>query len=357
VDDLQWCDGESCALLHFLSRRWAAAPVALVVALTLGEAERAAPAARLARALCSEGHARIVTLAALSDTDVRTLIRQLGKLHDPRGGARFAARIHAVTKGNPFYIVELLKTLFAQGLLAVDADSGVWTAGPEVSLTSGHFPLPPSVRDAVSARIEHLPYQLRDLLTTAAVVAGPCRAGLMSLVHGISRLHAAALCDELVERHLLVEEGGAFRCAHPLIADVVRGETTPSRRREVHRAIALALLREASDGRSESGRIAWHAARAGEHAMAYRHGLLASEECAGRYAYEEALQWLDIAAGAAADDGQREEVNRRTAGVLDQAGWSEPPRVSPARDSQGAALHAEDLDFPVLVSDPGGRES
>ncbi len=355
VDDLQWCDSESCALLHFLARRWAAAPVALVASLTLGEAERAAPAARLSRALCSEDHARVLTLTALSDTDVRQLIRQLGKIHDPRGGARFAARIHAVTKGNPFYIVELLKTLFAQGLLATDPETGAWMAGPEVSLTSGHFPLPPSVREAVAARVERLPYQLRDLLTTSAVAAAPCRAELMSLVHGISRLHAAALCDELVERHLLVEEAGAYRCAHPLIADVVRAEATASRRREVHRAIALALMREAAEGRDETGRIAWHAARAGEHALAYRHALLASEECASRYAPEEALMWLDIAATAAADDTQREEVNRRTAGVLDLAGWREPPRRSLPRDSLGAALHAEDIDFRVLMSEAPGQ--
>ena len=47
-------------------------------------------------------------------------MRELGHVSTPTGARRFARRIYRITGGNPFYIFELLKTMFAQGLLAAD---------------------------------------------------------------------------------------------------------------------------------------------------------------------------------------------------------------------------------------------
>ena len=49
------------------------------------------------------------------------LVREMGHVSAPTGGRRFAARLFRITAGNPFYVIELLKTMFAQGLLAMDA--------------------------------------------------------------------------------------------------------------------------------------------------------------------------------------------------------------------------------------------
>ena len=54
-----------------------------------------------------------------------------------------------------------------------------------------------------------------------------------------------------------------------------------------------------ADASSVSGEIALHADRGGEPALAYRRALMASEAAVHRYAFEEALSWLDLAAGAA----------------------------------------------------------
>ena len=101
---------------------------------------------------------------------------------------------------------------------------------------------------------------------------------MLSHVHGISRLHAAALGDALVDRHLAVEEGGAYRCIHPVIAHMVRDGLTASRRQETHRSLALALeLALGPDEAADSaGEIARHADRGGERALAYRYALLAA---------------------------------------------------------------------------------
>lgn len=276
------------------------------------------------------------------------MIREMGRIGTPTGARRLAHRVHEVTDGNPFYVIELLKTLFARGLLTADPETGAWFAPPVPESESYTVaPMPGSVHDAIAQRVAKLPYELRDLLATIAVAGRGSGTDLLSHVHGMSRLRAAALGDALVERRLLVEERGVYRCAHPVIADVVRDGLTPARRRELHRAIALSLITIAApaDTGEVAGEIARHAERGGEHAVAYRYALLASDAAAGRYAFDEALSWLDLASGAAASGAESDEVNRRTARVLALAGWSEAPRPASRSSGAGREIERRDVDL------------
>jgi DNA-binding SARP family transcriptional activator len=348
VDDLHWADADSCHLIHSVVHRLEQAPVLWCATLTLGELSRDAPAARLCRALRARPRAATVALTPLGEDDVWQMIRDMGRIRLPTGGRRFATRVHEVTGGNPFYVIELLRTLFTQGWLAADAASGEWLAAPPTDQTS-EIAMAPTVHDAIAERIESLPPDLHDLLITIALAGAGCRPKLLSHVHGISRLRAATMADGLVERYLAAEEDGAYRCAHPVIARVVRHGLTTSRRREVHRTIALALERLASTepGGVGPGEIARHAEVGGERALAYRQALVACEAAMQRYAHEEALSWLDLAAACAAPGAESDAVNRLTADVLGRAGWGEVPvpirRPTPAPGE----LERADLDLRV----------
>ena len=348
VDDFQWCDEDSCNLIRFITRRLERAPVLWLGLLTLGEVERDAPASRLCRVLRAKAHADLVSLGPLSEDEVWHLVHQMGHVSTPNGGRRFAARLHRITAGNPFYVIELLKTMFAQGLLAMDEQSGEWTVAAGAIGTTHEVPLSQTVQDVIAERVDRLPAELRDVLITIAVSGGGCRPDVLSHIHGISRLHAASIGDALVDRHLVVEEGAAYRCVHPVIAHTVRDGLTASRRTEVHRSLALAL--ELVLGREGSpavaGELARHADRGGERELAYRYARLAAEGASARYAYTEALSWLDLAASSARTAEQAEAVDHLTADVLESAGWSEPPRTSPALPITREIV-SEDLDLRV----------
>ncbi len=347
IDDVQRCDAETCALLHFLSRRWIAVPTAVVTAWTLGDLERGAASARLYRALKASAKATVINVPALTASELRELVRELGHFEAPDAGKRLAQRLYEVTKGNPFYLTELIKTLFAQETLAVDPETGEWILGPQATAdVTQRLPLPRSLHDTIGARTERLSGQLQQLLTTVAVAGTACTTELLSHVNGISRLHAAALGDELVDRHLLVEENGMYRCAHPLIVDVVRAELSTTRRREVHRAIALALesVTPESERPDQAGRIARHADRGGEPKLAFAYAIHASKAAVSRYAFEEAMSWLDLAAGASQTESEVDEANRLTGELLEAAGWAHPPQLRSIRDSLVRGLRPSDLD-------------
>ena len=328
IDDLQWCDEDSCNLLRFLIRRLARSPVLWIGVLTLGEVERDAPSARLCRVLRAKAHAEVVPMGPLSEEEVWQMVREMGHVSVPTGGRRFAGRLFRITAGNPFYIIELLKTMFAQGLLAMEENTGEWTVSPDAVGEGFELPVSQTVQDAIAERVERLPEELRDVMITIAVSGAGCRPDVLSHVHGISRLHAASDGDALVHRRLAVEEGGTYRCAHPVIAHMVRDGLTDSRRQEVHRSLALALelVLRPEEAPAAAGELARHADRGKEPGLAYRYALLAAEGAVSRYAFAEALSWLDLAASSARGDSENAVVDRRTADVLEKAGWREAPR-------------------------------
>jgi DNA-binding SARP family transcriptional activator len=350
IDDLHWCDEDSCNLLRFLIRRLEHSPVLWLGTFTLGEMERDAPAARLSRVLRAKAHAVAISLSCLNEEEVWRLIRELGHLSSPTGGRRFARRVYDITGGNPFYILELLKTMFAQGLLATDERDGEWAASMDALESGTVFPLSRTVQEVIAERVDRLPDELAEVLITVSVAGGQgCRPEVLSHVHGISRLHAAAVCDALVDRRLLVEDGGAYRPAHPVIGHVVRDGLSAPRRREVHRMLALSLERATPSEQSSAiaGEIARHADRGGEAGLAYRAALAASRAAQERIAFAESLSWLDLAAGSASGEAERAEVNRRTADLLESAGWNEvPPGVSRGLPAT-REIAGEDLDLSV----------
>jgi DNA-binding SARP family transcriptional activator len=346
VDDLQWFDDDSCALLHFLTGRLERAPVALVATVTLGDLDREVPSWRLRRALRAEPSTMVLSLRHFEPADVLELLRSLGGMDADTLTTRLAASIQDVTDGNPFYIIELVKTLCAQDLIRVDPGSGTWQVTPALQAgMESRFDMPETVHEAIAQRVDRLPYEMRDLLATAAVAGRAVGTDLLSQVHGISRLRAAALADALVERMLLAEEHQHYRCSHPVIGDVVQELLTPARRAETHRAIALSIEAVTTpEGRHGlAGEIARHAQRGNEPRMAYRYALMASDEAAQRYAFEDALKWLDLAAETAAEESESAEVDRRTSLLLPLVGGEEQSRASGARRG------------PLGASEPPGR--
>lgn len=333
VDDVQWCDGDSCHVLQFLVHRLANAPVLWCIARTSGLAARDSASARLVRALRTAPSHQHIVIEPLSADAVWQLIRKMGRITHPDGARRFAARVYEVTGGNPLYVIELLKTLFARGWIRVHHDTQEWIPGDNNSGDLLAHELFPDAQAAIAERVAALPDEQHAVLLTVATLGGPCHTSLLSYVHGISRLRAAHLCDGLVERRLLTESDGFYLCAHAVIGEAVLSSMGTSRRREVHRMIALALTdAAASVNRTvDPGAIARHAAAGGETAMAFRSALHASALCAERAAWEDAMSWADLASQCADTAEAVRLADEHTAQLLARAGWSTPPARTSAR--------------------------
>ena len=131
VEDVQWADAASLDLLLYVAQRWATAGVPILVLLNM-RSEDLAMTHTLFAWLASLGRElpiTRVTLGPLTPEATLQLVQALGRA--VQGGSvaeeEISQWIYAETRGQPFYLVEMLKTLVEQGVLKSYQDGeGAW---------------------------------------------------------------------------------------------------------------------------------------------------------------------------------------------------------------------------------------
>lgn len=233
IDDAQWCDERSFEWLHYL---FAMEPAArLLVLMVVGEGDfEETPFQRASAALLAKGHARQIELQRLSFAETARLAQSvsLQPLDE-----RTIERLFAVSAGNPFFVVELVRML----------DDG--SAEKSRLLTGGA--LPASISALVLYRLSGLSQAARQLLDIAAVVGAQFT---LALLRWIERKPASALfeaLDELWRCGLIVEAGNdiyAFR--HELVRQVIYRQLSDVRRRHLHQRVVEATAELTPIGRN-----------------------------------------------------------------------------------------------------------
>lgn len=228
IDDLQWADDESVALLGFLARRLATAAVLLLG--TYRDAE-AGPDLRAVAA-----RAEVQTLLGLDHDAVGRLITQLqGSRPEPT----VAAAVRDRAGGNPLFVRELTRLAVARG---------GWSA----ELGPGGAAIPDSIAATLHERLARLSARSRRLLEVAALLGRESSAELLTRALDESPAQVSAAAEEAVlARVLHANHGGSdngWAFVHDLYRDVLTADLQPSRRAELHKAIAKALEQSGASG-------------------------------------------------------------------------------------------------------------
>lgn len=243
VDDAHWADVASLRYLHFLARRVADLPVALLVALRPLGMDHAEPAL----SSLVEQAGQPLQPAPLSAQAVATLVRsQLGAATEP--DVRFVEACQQATDGNVFLLTELLRTLRASGI------EPTAQAAPRALSVA-----PDSVRRRVTLQLATLP-RSAAALARAVVVLGEAELPEAAAQAGLEHDEARAAAREL-ERASLLSPGRPLRFRHPMIAAAVTAGIDPGELTEAHARAARRLV--ARGGSSDA--VATHLLRV-EHA-------------------------------------------------------------------------------------------
>jgi DNA-binding CsgD family transcriptional regulator/tetratricopeptide (TPR) repeat protein len=163
--------------------------------------------------------------------------------------------------GNPFLVRELLRTLRAEGRLAVQ--------GGAVTVTGLGLPL--GFRDALARRLRGLPDDAVSLLEVAAVLGRPFTVHEVAGVAGRPVPEVVALVGQAVRAELLVDEGVEFTFRHDLIREAVYDGLAGPVRQALHRQ-AVGVLR--AEGRP-AVELVCHLLRSGRDGDGVAAGLLA----------------------------------------------------------------------------------
>jgi DNA-binding CsgD family transcriptional regulator len=215
LDDAQWLDPGSAAVLQIALRRLSDEPIGLLAtvrkARELGEPfelERAFPDGRLER----------ISLGPLSLAAVHRLLEDRLGLDLTRPEL---ARVQEATAGNPFFALEL-----GRELVRTDARPAPGRA----------LPMPETLQELLGGRLARLPGETLDVLLEAAALARPT-VDLVAAAHGdrervISALEAGAH-EGVVEL-----DDSSVRFAHPLLASICYEQAPIWKRQAVHRRLA-----------------------------------------------------------------------------------------------------------------------
>jgi class 3 adenylate cyclase/tetratricopeptide (TPR) repeat protein len=198
------------------------------------------------------------------------------------------------TDGNPFFLEESVRTLVeTQGLVGEPGAYRLARALPSIQV-------PSTVQTVLSARIDRLPPEEKQLLHTAAVIGHEVPLALLQAVaevseeplrRGLTHLQAA---EFLYETRLFPEIEYTFK--HALTQQVAYETLLQERRRALHARIVEALEVLAGERAAEQvDRLAHHALRGEVWDKALAYGRQAGEKSLARSAHREAVEYFEQA--------------------------------------------------------------
>jgi DNA-binding SARP family transcriptional activator len=271
LDDLHWADTTTLDWLGYLARH---AQRSAFMLLGTFRDEEADVLADLRRDLGRIGFRPERQIGGLEREFIGQLLVHL-RVADARA---MTERLHHVTGGNPFFLLETISELLESGLDAA-------TAADRRAL-----PISENVREAVQLRLERLLPLSRQLLEAGAVQEIAFGFDFIRKTAGRSELETADALDELVNRTLLVEEGDGFRFRHDLIRAAVYQGLSAWRRRLLHQRVAQVLEAEhAGQTGAVAVQLARHFQTGGQTAKAIFYWRQAGDVASRLYAQAEAI--------------------------------------------------------------------
>ncbi|HVY38071.1 MAG TPA: AAA family ATPase, partial [Polyangia bacterium] len=260
LDDIQWLDEASAALLHFLARTPRDGRILIACAARAGELGDNSATLRVVRALDRERRLVQHRLEPLGPAETAALVRAINPAID--GAEAFAS-----SEGNPLYALEIARAAAAGAPTASESLDGL-----------------------LDERLERLGEGACDLLPWAAALGRSFDPEVLALVRGTTAAELIGRLEEL-ERHGIIRAASAahYDFAHDLLRQAAYRRLSEPRRRLVHLQVARALQAARSDD-ALAGEIAHHAGLGGDARLAAQAALAAGQRCLRLYAQAEAAE-------------------------------------------------------------------
>ena len=312
LDDLHWADRPTLALLRYLFGAPALGHLLVVGTYRSTEVGDDHALAHLLAELDSDVDGERLELGGLSQADILALTAQVVGRELPPGLLELARVLTLETRGNAFFLTEILHHLADSGEL--ERDGSAWERRGEAPAIE----LPGNVLETIARRVTRLGAEAGDLLAIAATIGAEFDVGVLSRAARVSEDQALDLLDRAIAAGLVTapaDTGRSYRFAHALVGHTVYQRLPPGRRRRLHRRVAGAI-EDLTGGDGGPGRIAELAnhvirgAYAEDLPKALLYARRAGDRALEQLAPQEGERWYERALGLlgdlpVADDAQR----------------------------------------------------
>lgn len=208
LDDLQWADSATLGLLQALLTAPGDQALLLIGAYRDNEVNAAHPLPILVEGLQIAGvPVHRISLAPLEMADIAGLLADT--LHStPDRVAPLAELVHRKTGGNPFFVTELLNTLYRDGLLEYDSGEGQWRWDVRQIQARG---ITDNVVELMASKIQQLPPTTQAVLKLAACVGTQFDLATLAIVYQKSQAQTATDLSPALQEGLVFPAGDSYK--------------------------------------------------------------------------------------------------------------------------------------------------
>jgi ubiquinone/menaquinone biosynthesis C-methylase UbiE len=239
---------------------------------------------QLVREFEKEALSDTVKLDALSREAVLQFVRDLTKRTEHLD--EVADTLYSTTRGNPFFVVETVRSLTEKGIIkndSVDYDRLRSTA------------LPSSVRALLRQRLEHLEPECVELIGLASIIGPDFDQEVLMGASGLPEENVLNHLETVLKAGLIrersVHRGFRLEFVDPRLRSIVGDDVSTIRKRKLHNKIAECLEKTYSENLNEHlEEISYHYVEAGNAKKAIHFLLLAAQRAASTHAYDEAIR-------------------------------------------------------------------
>jgi predicted ATPase/transcriptional regulator with GAF, ATPase, and Fis domain len=207
LDDLQWADSATLGLLQPLLTSPDVKFLFLIGAYRDNEVDASHPLTRTLHLLGSSGvQLDRIVLEPLALPDLTLLIQDT--LHGEATDVEpLAALVQQKTAGNPFFVLQFLKTLRQEGLIEFEHGQGRWTFRMDAIASAR---MTDNVIDLMTRKIQRLSSKTQHALTLAACIGDPFDLNALAIVSQQSSQDAAGDVKEALAEGLLLPAAGLY---------------------------------------------------------------------------------------------------------------------------------------------------
>src|SRR5262245_13333528 len=201
LDDLQWVDSATLNLLGPLLTSPDVQHLFLIGAYRDNEVDAAHMLVRALGALEAEGvRLHQMSLHALELADLMSLITDT--LHcDPAEGEPLAHLVSQKTGGNPFFVIQFLKALWREKLIAFDYEKGHWAFNNDAIAAAE---ITDNVVDLMTRKIQRLSTKAQNAMMLGACIGNQFDLSTLAIVSQQSADEAAADLKEAIQEGLIL---------------------------------------------------------------------------------------------------------------------------------------------------------
>ncbi|UCG69525.1 MAG: tetratricopeptide repeat protein [Thermoplasmata archaeon] len=304
IEDLQWADPSSLALMHHIARNTKTSELFILSTYrpedVAAEDGKGHPLVGTMQLMNREDLYEKMDLERLPEGSLTEFLSAL--LGDFDFSDKFTNRIYNETEGNPLFVIELVKYLVDEEV--IKKINGTWKLAKPLEEGT----IPSKVYNVISRRLNRVEMNDRKVLDYASIIGEAFDPTLLAFTLDIKRVQLLERLRYLEQTHRLIHpHNGNFKFDHAKIKEVLYSEIPEELGKEYHFTIADTLETLNKDNLDEVvGDLAFHYYRCKNKEKALFYLIKAANRAKKDFSNEEAIKFYNYALEL------EEEVRSRT---------------------------------------------